>query len=197
MQFTCPFILASASPRRRDLLSRLGVPFDVIPARIDERLDGDEPPSVHVERLALEKARVVADGHPDALVLGADTIVVLDGRILGKPTGPDDATEMLRQLAGRTHQVFSGVALVHRQSRRMVTSHRVTRVTFARLTDDEIRDYVASGTPLDKAGSYGIQDDRGALFVDGIDGDYYTVVGLPLRMLYHLVRTEFTDLLST
>jgi len=196
MRFTCPFILASASPRRETLLSRLGMPFLVDPSQVDEHHDEGLTPDGLVRRLALEKASEVARRHPAALVLGADTVVVLDGRVLGKPSGDAEAASMLRRLSGRTHEVFSGIALVHPPSGRHLVAHSVTEVTFASLSDREIERYVATGSPLDKAGAYGIQDDAGAWYIEGIRGDYYTVVGLPLRRLYQLVTEEFTDLLA-
>ncbi len=195
MRFTCPFILASSSPRRRVLLSRLGIPFEVDPSQVDERHDQASEPGTLVEALALEKAEDVTRRHPDALVLGADTVVVLEDRILGKPVDDREAASMLRSLSGRTHQVYSGIALVHAPSGRRVAARSATDVTFASLADDEIASYVASGSPRDKAGAYGIQDDAGAWFIEGIRGDYHTVVGLPLRLLYSVVRREFSDLL--
>jgi len=195
MQFICPFVLASASPRRSVLLSRLGIPFEVDPSGVDEEHDGQSGPGPMVEVLALRKADDVAGRHPSALVLGADTVVVMDGSVLGKPADERDAVSMLRRLSGRTHQVFSGIALVHPPSGRRETACSVTDVTFAPLDHGEIHGYVASGSPLDKAGSYGIQDDAGAWFIEGIRGDYHTVVGLPLRLLYTVVRTRFSDLL--
>jgi septum formation protein len=195
MRFTCPFILASSSPRRRTLLSRLGIPFEVDPSGVDEWHDGNREPSDLVEFLSLEKAVDVARRHPEGLVLGADTVVVLDRQILGKPDDAAHAADMLRALNGRTHQVYSGIALVHGPSGRRVTAHSTTDVTFAPLSEDEIATYIASGSPMDKAGAYGIQDDAGAWFIEGIRGDFHTVVGLPLRLLYSVVRAEFRDLL--
>lgn len=196
MRFTCPFVLASASPRRRVLLSRLAVSFVVDPSDVDEDHDGAASPGTLVESLSLSKALDVSGRHPDALLLGADTVVVLDGRILGKPVDGEEAASMLRSLSGRTHRVYSGIALVHAPSGRKVTSHSITDVTFAAIDDVEIAGYVASGSPLDKAGAYGIQDDAGAWFIEGIHGDYHTVVGLPLRRLYSVVRRDFSDLLA-
>ncbi len=196
MRFTCPFVLASASPRRRTLLSRLGVPCTVDPAHVDESIDDSALPEAEAARLASEKAAWVAARHPDALVLGADTIVVIDGRVLGKPESTDEAHAMLRTLSGRSHHVHTGVALVHRPSGRAVAETESTRVTFAPMTEAERAAYVATGSPLDKAGAYGIQDDEGAWFVSGIEGDFYNVVGLPLHRLYRIVRRDFPDLLS-
>lgn len=189
-----PLVLASQSPRRRDLLHRLGLTFEVCPSDTDEVMPEGHPPGPAVEHLALEKAGTVAPRRPEALMLAADTIVVLDGDVLGKPPDPEQAAAMLRRLSGRTHTVYTGIALLHPPSARSISAHEATQVTFASLSDREIAAYVATGSPLDKAGAYGIQDDLGALFVEGVRGDYYNVVGLPLHRLYRLVRTHFADL---
>ncbi len=190
------FILASQSPRRRKLLRQIGLPFIHIPSNIDETINKRHNPTQVVENLAIEKAHLHATRRPDALILGADTIVVADGRILGKPSGVSDAKLMLRRLSESIHQVHTGIALIHKTSNRIVTSVETTEVTFGKLTDNEITNYVKTGSPLDKAGAYGIQDDMGALFVERINGDYYNVVGLPLRRLYVLLRKHFTDLIT-
>ncbi len=170
-------ILASASPRRAELLRQIGLDFQVRPAAIDETPGAGEPAADYVERLAREKALAVAAGAADALVLGSDTSVVLDGRILGKPEHPEQAREMLRQLSGACHQVMTGVALAcaGRCESRLV----VTDVRFRELSDGEIQAYIASGEPMDKAGSYGIQG-LGGIFVENLRGSYSAVVGLPL-----------------
>jgi septum formation protein len=191
LQLRVPFVLASASPRRRDLLERLGLAVDVRPTDTDETWPGGDPGAA-VEALALRKAR--AAPVPGALVLGADTVVVLDGDVLGKPPTEAAARATLRRLSGRTHTVYTGIALVC--DGRVATDHRATRVTFADLSGAEIAAYVATGSPMDKAGAYGIQDDAGALFVARIDGDYPTVVGLPLRALYEALRAHFPDLVA-
>lgn len=191
-----PFVLASQSPRRRLLLQQLGLTFTVQPHRDDEVWPDGLPPSVAVETLAIQKAAPVAALNPEALTLGADTIVVLEEEVLGKPRDATEAHAMLRRLSGATHIVYTGIALAHPASGRQVATHEATTVTFAALREEEIQAYVASGSPLDKAGAYGIQDDHGALFVRRIDGDYYTVVGLPLHRLYHTLQTEFGDLLK-
>ena len=186
-----PLVLASASPRRRDLLAHVGIRADVRPSGADETWPGG-PEGAAVETLARRKAAAVPA--PGALVLAADTVVVLDGDVLGKPATEAEAREMLRRLSGRTHTVYTGFALAFDQ--RTASDHRATRVTFADLTDAEIAAYVASGSPMDRAGAYGIQDDAGALFVTRIDGDYPTVVGLPLRALYEATTAHFPDLLA-
>lgn len=180
-----PFVvLASSSPRRQQLLRQIGVEFIVVKPDVpEETLPGETPESM-VERLALDKA--LAAGHGTGVVLGADTVVVLDGVILGKPADPAEARAMLARLSGRTHTVFTGFALVGADRR--VVGHERTDVTFRPLEAAEIERYVATGAPLDKAGSYGIQDDFGAVFVERINGDYYTVVGLPLTRVYTALR---------
>ncbi len=187
-----PLVLASASPRRRDLLARLGLAFTVSPSDADETWPADLATGPAAQAVALRKARAVPA--PGALVLAADTVVVLDGQVLGKPADADQAAATLRRLSGRTHEVVTGLALA--AGGRETTAHETTRVTFAALTDAEIAAYVATGSPLDKAGSYGIQDDLGALLVERIDGDYFNVVGLPLRRLYDTLRRFVPDLVT-
>ena len=191
-----PLVLASASPRRRELLARLGLVFEVVPSPAEEVWPDGLPPAEAVERVASEKARAVAALRPDALTLAADTVVVLGGDVLGKPAGPEAARQMLRRLSGATHTVYTGLALHHPASARAHATHEATAVTFAPLSEGEIARYVAGGSPLDKAGAYGIQDDHGALFVARIEGDYPNVVGLPLHRLYRTLRADFADLLG-
>lgn len=186
-------ILASTSPRRRDLLEGLQLAFEVRPAEIDESLLADEVPQDHVLRLARAKAQAVA--RPGELVLAADTIVVLDGRILGKPADSTEAEQMLRQLAGREHEVYSGVALFEPASDTTVAASDRSEVRIADLSGDEIAWYVSTGEPLDKAGSYAIQG-LGALFVESIVGNYTTVVGLPLPLTRSLFRELGYDILD-
>lgn len=197
MTLNTPFILASSSPRRRDLLRLFGFPFTVIPSHAPEKHEPGESPDALVRRLALEKATDVARDHEDALVLGADTIVVLNGAILGKPLDEEDARSMLALLSGKTHTVWTGISLVHARSGRRTSHSCQTNVHMDRLSPTEIHAYVAGGSPMDKAGAYGIQDDRGALFVAGIEGDYYTVVGLPLNALYQMLRKDFSDIIES
>ena len=157
-----------------------------MPSDEDESIDENLAPEEKVNELALRKARSLASrfAGESAIVIGADTIVVLDQRTLGKPNDPDDAVQMLKLLSARTHTVYTGVALIDARTRREIHFAVHTDVTFRALEDDEIERYVASGSPLDKAGSYGIQEDFGAVFVSRIDGDYYNVVGLPISQLY-------------
>jgi septum formation protein len=187
-------ILASASPRRQALLQQLGVSFEVIPADVDETVEEGLAPDEIVRTLAARKAQPVSDKFPSRLVLAADTIVVIDDSILEKPGSPAEAVRMLSALRGQTHAVLTGVALYHGDRGRKVLDHELTEVTFGPVTDDEIQSYVAGGSPMDKAGAYGIQDDRGSLFIRSISGDYYNVVGLPLNLIYRLTRRHFPDL---
>jgi septum formation protein len=196
LTLSVPLILASQSPRRRRLLEQLEVPFTVQVSPADEDLGADASPRRLARRLAERKAAPVADAHPSALVLAADTIVLHDDTVLEKPASAPEAHEMLRRLSGTTHTVYTGLSLHHVASDRRVTEGRGTDVTFADLAAREIEAYVSSGSPLDKAGAYGIQDHTGALFVDDLHGDYYTVVGLPLRTLYTTLRGQFSDLLD-
>ncbi|HVM20286.1 MAG TPA: Maf family protein [Egibacteraceae bacterium] len=177
-------VLASASPRRLDLLRLAGLDPVVAPADVDETVRDGEAPEVYVVRLARAKAEA-ASGRPGIVVLGADTTVVLDGHILGKPEDERDAVAMLRRLAGRTHTVSTGVVALGAGDRREIVVS--TAVTFAPLDDAAIRRYVATGEPLDKAGGYGIQG-RAAAFVERIDGSYTNVVGLPLAQTLTVLR---------
>lgn len=198
LRFTVPFVLASASPRRRHLLAQIGAEFAVIPSHAEEIVPEGAPPGAVVQALAHQKAEAVASALPDAsaLVLGADTIVVHDGDILGKPAGASDARRMLRRLSGQRHTVYTGLALLHPATHRTTLAYEATDVFFGDLTDAEIAAYVAGGSPMDKAGAYGIQDDAGALFVRRVEGDFYNVVGLPLFRLARLLREDFSDVLA-
>lgn len=179
-------ILASASPRREALLRQVGLEFEVAPSYAEERVPEGLPPRELAERLAMEKARLVAAQRTQGLVIGADTVVVLDGQILGKPTGPEDAREMLRRLSGRKHQVTTGIAVVDAATGESRGDSVTTTVAFAPLSEQTIARYVSTGEPLDKAGAYAIQG-HGALLIEGISGCYYNVVGLPLRRLAELL----------
>ena len=181
-----PLVLASASPRRSEYLRMLGLTFTVEPANVPESLLEDESPEEHVERLARDKALAVSRLRPEAAVLGGDTVVVVDGTILGKPSGPDEAEDMLLRLAGRSHVVASGLALAL-PSGEVRSGVSTTEVAFRPFGADVARAYVATGEPLDKAGAYGIQGLRAALVTE-IRGDYYTVVGLPIPLLMRLLE---------
>jgi nucleoside triphosphate pyrophosphatase len=180
-------ILASSSPRRQELVRALGLPVIVRPSHADENTPEGWPPARIVEELALRKARTVwesSQGTQDtpAVVVGSDTIVSIDGVILGKPRNEDDAAAMLSRLAGRSHEVFTGVCCIGLSDGETVVGHRKTVVRMRALTQEQIRRYIASGEPKDKAGSYGIQG-LGAVLVDSLEGCYFNVVGLPLSLL--------------
>jgi septum formation protein len=177
-------ILASASPRRRELLSLIGIEHEVRPANIDETYLPGEAAREHAERLAREKAGAIEV--PDAITIGSDTIVVVDGRVLGKPRDREHAAEMLHQLSGRSHVVMTGVAAKWRGN--LVSGLEEVGVTFRPLRDDEIDRYIDTGEPMDKAGAYGIQG-FGATIVERVDGDYFAVMGLPLNRLARLLET--------
>jgi septum formation protein len=177
-------VLASQSPRRRELLALVGIPHDVVPADIDETPLPHEAPAAYTERLAREKAAAVAHRFPDAVTIGSDTTVVIDGELLAKPEDEADARRMLRQLSGRTHTVHTAVAVS--RGDRVASGVEDVAVTFRALSDDEIAAYVATREPMDKAGAYGIQG-FGATIVERIDGDYFAVMGLPLVRLTRLL----------
>lgn len=168
----------------------MGAEFIVAPPQADETSRPGESPSDLVRRLSLDKARSVLPQSPPGVVLGSDTLVVLDGMALGKPVDAADARRMLHTLSGQTHIVFTGYAIIDLETGDEIVDHVETAVTFRRLDSDEVDRYVDSGSPLDKAGAYGIQDDFGAVFIDRIDGDYYTVVGLPLCRVYQALRSR-------
>lgn len=177
-------ILASGSPRRAEIMQAVGWEFTKVVPDVDESEREGEPPEDYVQRLAEEKAQAVAEQHPESLVLAADTTVVIDGKILGKPVDIDDAKRMLTMLSGNTHEVLTGVSVVKDGSVRNGTQR--TRVTFAEMRRDEIDMLAELGEPLDKAGAYAVQA-QAALFIEGIEGDYWNVVGLPISLVYRLV----------
>jgi septum formation protein len=181
----CRVVLASASPRRRELLNLIGIEHEVRPANIDETMRPRETPRRHVERLAREKASAIAKRDPDLITIGADTIVVINRKILGKPRDTDDAARMLGLLSGREHIVTTAVAVA--RGKKLRSAIEEVRVRFRRLRDDEIEAYIASGEPMDKAGAYGIQG-YGATIVERIEGDYFSVMGLPIVRLIGLLR---------
>jgi len=182
-------ILASGSPRRADLLRQIGLEFEVIPSGVDENEISGSSPQEKALNAALAKALDVARKVGEGIVIGADTIVVLEGRILGKPSGPQEAIRMLTLLSGKTHQVITGIALVDASSMKVESWVESTSVTFRELSPDEIVEYVETGIPLDKAGAYGIQD-KAAAFVKRIEGCYFNVVGLPLAALIERLRKK-------
>ncbi len=182
-------ILASASPRRRELLAHLGRPFRVVVADIDETPLPGEPPVPYTLRLAEAKARAVLSLHPHATVLGADTTVTIDGELLGKPADAGDVFRMLRLLRNRAHQVTTGVAVV--SAAHTVIHAETTSVWMADIHDSEIVDYIATGEPMDKAGAYGIQG-HAMRWIPRIDGDYSNVVGLPVARVYAMLETFYS-----
>lgn len=179
-------ILASRSPRRKLLLEQLGFCIDIVPADIDEdQFPNNLTPSEIAKYLAAQKARAVMSIiNEPAYIISADTIVVLDNTILNKPNDASDAEAMLARLSGRTHTVYTGLTIAESGTNRVMEDVQATEVTFRDLSIAEIRAYIATGSPMDKAGAYGIQDDFGAVFVSNIKGCYYNIVGLPLEMLY-------------
>lgn len=181
-------ILASKSPRREYLLKLLGLNFDIIPSNIDESQFILTSPSDFVETLSKEKAQVIANVHPDKIIIAADTIVWLENEVLSKPKSYDEAFKMLRKLSNNTHEVFTGITVLHKNATKIISKVSRTEVTFRYLTDEEIEAYIKTGSPFDKAGAYGIQDDFGAVFVSNIKGCYYNIVGLPLSLLYDILK---------
>ncbi len=187
-------MLASSSPRRRELLMQLGLDFEVMPSNIEEVLKGDTPGEM-VKNLSLEKTLSVSSRiSGNKIVIGADTIVYMDGTIMGKPRNEDDAFSMLRRLSGGTHEVYTGLALVNTSTKEILSDFECTQVLMKELTDEEIRNYINTGEPRDKAGAYAIQG-KGSLIVKSIKGCYYNVVGLPLGKLRDMLLDWGVDLL--
>ena len=194
MTDTRKVVLASQSPRRRELLSDLISGFRIIPDNSPETVDKSATPEETVKRLAVQKARnVSACADSDEIVIAADTVVFIDGKILGKPADAAEAAEMLRTLSGRDHHVCTGIAVIDNAIGKSFCCFERTLVHFKHLTDSEIERYIASGEPMDKAGAYAIQGGacKGALFVEWIKGDYFNVVGLPLCRLAQVLKEEF------
>lgn len=181
------FIVASASPRRKEILHSAGYVFDIIPSGADESVDGELSPCETVKLLALKKAQFVAEKHPDAVVFGCDTVVVSGGVILGKPKDKADAFSTLKMLSGKTHEVITGVCIT--ENGRSESFYEVTKVTFYPLSDETIESYIETAEVYDKAGSYGIQG-FGSVLVEKIEGDYFSVVGLPISKTARLL-SEF------
>ncbi|MFY8160313.1 MAG: Maf family protein [Candidatus Kapaibacteriota bacterium] len=189
------FILASNSPRRKELLAMIGLEFEVKPANIDENITDYFDFSDYVMKLSKQKAEFIAkylqktnlqksNAGEKYIILAADTIVAINGQVLNKPLDYKEAFEMLSLLSNNTHEVYTGFCLINSETKKVVTDFEVTKVTFRELSNIEIDDYIQTGSPMDKAGAYGIQEDLGAVFVSKINGDYYNVVGLPLQKLY-------------
>lgn len=184
-------ILASASPRRKEILENTNVKFDVVKSEIDEVILDQELPSQVVMRLAFEKCMDIAHRYEDDLVIGADTVVVLDDIILGKPKDKDDATSMIKKLSGKTHQVITGISLINLNANKKIIDYVVSNVKFKDLSEEDIKDYIQTNESLDKAGAYGIQG-YGALLVEEIQGDYFNIVGLPISRLSDLLKENFS-----
>lgn len=181
-------ILASASPRRRELLTQIGLEFQVVVSNVEEKVTATVPAAV-VEELSAQKAEGVLEmiGEQDCLIIGSDTIVAVDGQILGKPKDAEDAKRMLRMLQGRAHEVYTGVTVLRVGTEERRTFHEETKVIFFPMTEEDIETYVATNDPLDKAGAYGIQGFC-ARYIQGIEGDYNNVVGLPVGRLYQEIK---------
>ncbi len=183
-------ILASQSPRRKELLEKCGYEFDVDAADIDETIDPAKDLNDEIKRLSFLKAECVLKRHPDCIVIGSDTIVAVDGNVLGKPADRDEACAMLRMLSGRTHHVITGLTIL--SSEKSFTDVSVSEVTFCELTEEEVEKYAATGEPLDKAGAYAIQG-IASRYIAKITGDYYAIMGLPVCMVYEELKniTEY------
>ncbi len=189
INFNQPIFLASKSPRRRKLLKQIGIKFKSFQVDLHEEIFDGEHPVQTVKRLSLHKMEEAAKKVSDAIIITADTIVVLDHEIIGKPKDEKDAFKILMKLSGRTHEVFTGFAILNQKTKKKIVSYERTYVTFRKLTRDEILDYIETGSPMDKAGAYGIQDDFGSVFVEKINGCYYNVTGLPIQKLYKELLT--------
>lgn len=185
MDIPQPIYLASKSPRRAKLLQQLNINFIVVECETNEELRKNERPSRAVIRIAQEKMNAALQKVNNGIILTADTIVVYKGKKLGKPANPAEAVKMLRFLSSKTHSVYTGFSVFNPLNNKRIDDYVKTDVTFRRLSSDEIEEYVNGGSPLDKAGAYGIQDDFGAVFIEKINGCYYNVVGLPLSRVYH------------
>ena len=174
------FILASKSPRRKELMERFQIPFDCVDTNTKEVIDLSLPLPLAIEQVAREKANVVSILYPDEVVISADTIVVLNNVVYGKPVNDEDAKSMLKALSNHTHQVITGVCI--KQGDRVMTFHQISLVTFYELSDEEIEEYIETGEPLDKAGAYGIQG-SGSFLIEKIEGDFFSIMGLPISLL--------------
>jgi septum formation protein len=179
-----PIYLASKSPRRRKLLKQINLNFKSFTVDMEEKIKPGEKPSVSVKRLSIEKLEIARQKVKYGIIITADTIVVLDSKVIGKPKDKKEAKRFLKILSGQVHTVYTGFSIYNSQSKMLLTDYEKTTVEFRKLTTKEIDDYIKSGSPMDKAGAYGIQDDFGAVFINKINGCYYNVVGLPLTKVY-------------
>lgn len=185
-------VLASASPRRMQLLEQIGLKFRIKPCSINESMVIDnENPAEAVKKLAYLKAKKVSESEkPELIVIGADTIVVHEGKILGKPADKDDAFKILKKLSSKEHLVYTGYCIMRRSDEKVISGYEETKVKFRGITDEEIIAYIETGEPMDKAGAYGIQN-KGSIFVERIEGDYFNVVGLPIMKISYILKFEF------
>jgi nucleoside triphosphate pyrophosphatase len=179
-----PIYLASKSPRRKELLKMIGIDFRTIDIELDEKIIDSHSPIKNVKRLANEKCHLALRKIKEGIVISADTIVVVDGNIIGKPKNKSDAKKILTRLSNRSHFVYTGFSLANKANDRLIIDYCKTKVFFKKLTPKEIKEYVNTGSPMDKAGAYGIQDDFGAVFVQKIIGSYYNVLGFPVSKIY-------------
>jgi len=188
LNFTSKLYLASKSPRRRKLLKQIGLKFTSFTVQLDEEILDGEHPIKTVKRLSKQKMELARQKVKDGIIITADTIVVYNKEIIGKPKSKNGAIRTLQKLNGNTHQVYTGFCLLNARTNKIIIDYEKTSVTFNRLTNSQIKKYVASGSPMDKAGAYGIQDEYGAVFVKKINGCYNNVVGLPLAKIYTDLR---------
>ena len=189
-------ILASASPRRKEILENTNIKFDIISSSIEELVLDGESPCQMVMRLAFEKGIDIASKYKSNLVISADTIVVLDDNVLGKPKDEEEARQMISNLSGRTHQVITGISLINLEKNKKIIDYVISNVKFKKLSKDDINDYIKTKESLDKAGAYGIQG-YGAILVEEIQGDYFNIVGLPISKLSDLLKIHFNINLFT
>jgi nucleoside triphosphate pyrophosphatase len=179
-----PIYLASKSPRRKELLKMIGISFRTIDIELDEKIRNSHSPIKNVKRLANEKCHLALEKIKEGIVISADTIVVVDGNIIGKPKNKSDAKKILERLSNRSHFVYTGFSLANKVNDKLINDYCKTKVFFKKLSPKEIKEYVDTGSPMDKAGAYGIQDDFGAVFVQKIIGSYYNVLGFPVSKIY-------------
>ena len=183
-----PIYLASKSPRRRKLLKQINLNFKSFTVDMEEKIKPGEKPSVSVKRLSKEKLEIARQKVIHGIIITADTIVVLKGKVIGKPKDKKEAKRFLTKLSGKVHTVYTGFSIYNSENKMLLTDYEKTFVEFRKLTSKEIDDYIKSGSPMDKAGAYGIQDDFGAVFIKKINGCYYNVVGLPLTKVYQTLK---------
>lgn len=183
-----PIYLASKSPRRKKLLEQINLKFKTISVECEEKIKKNETPAETVMRISKEKLNVAKRQIKKGIIITADTIVVINRAIIGKPESGLDAFKILKKLSGKTHSVYTGFSVYNCASKRTIVDYEKTLVTFRKLNDEEIKEYITTGSPMDKAGAYGIQDDFGAVFIKKINGCYYNVVGLPISKVYSTLK---------